>query len=82
MNRYAVIRNGSECVNVIVWDGVSAYEPPVECALVALTDEFRIGPGWQKVDGSWRPPQPGPAWLWDGTKWIDPDAPEPDPDTE
>lgn len=34
VKRYAVIDATGRCVNVILWDGVTPYEPPPGCTLV------------------------------------------------
>lgn len=70
--KYAVVANG-RVVNVIVWDGVSAYEPGDGLTLAAIpfvdeTDEktgepvrrYTGGIGWDYVDGEFVDNRPVP----------------------
>lgn len=50
---YAVIDSTGLVVNVIVWDGVSPWEPPVEHSVVLLE---KGGIGWKIEDGNFIPP--------------------------
>lgn len=50
--RYAIVKGG-KVVNVILWDGESAY--PVEGELVALGDA-PCGPDWDYSDGEFTAP--------------------------
>lgn len=58
-DQYAVVDGTSLVVNVIVWDGVSEYEPGEGLTLVPLpftehedgTRRYTGGIGWDYVDG-------------------------------
>lgn len=56
--RYAIVDNATKVVqNVIVWDGVTPFNPPAGTTLVNI-DNTLCGPGWiQQTDGSFIPPQ-------------------------
>lgn len=55
--RYAIVDDTTKVVqNVIVWDGVSPYSPPIGSALVSVNNVL-CGTGWiQQPDGSFAPP--------------------------
>lgn len=46
MSRYAIIEN-SIVVNIIEWDGVSKYTPPVNTTLIDITSSCDIGWSYQ-----------------------------------
>lgn len=55
MSNYFVIRESDQkIVNVIVWDGVSPWEPDEGHYIELAVNSARMG--WQKVDGGWTPP--------------------------
>jgi hypothetical protein len=76
--RYLEVNADSVVVNIVVWDGVAAYEP-AGVSLVACDDAPGVSYGWRKVDGQWIPPQLYPSWTWDGSEWVAP-VPQPDGD--
>lgn len=46
-------------VNIIVWDGVSSYNPPGVTSLVPCHENPGVSYGWKLVDGEWvAPPSP------------------------
>ena len=56
---YLVIDANSVVINVIVWDGVSAYDIE-SCTLEPQADGVWIG--WRRDDaGMWQPPSPDPS---------------------
>lgn len=56
--KYAIVDDSTKVVqNMIVWDGVTPFTPPIETTLVNV-DNTVCGPGWiQQPDGSFIPPQ-------------------------
>ena len=54
--RYLVINKQGYVENIIIWDGVSRYNPKNKTLLAA--NEAPIGAtfGWQLVDGEWIAP--------------------------
>jgi len=60
---YAVVDN-STIVNLIVWDGVSAYAPPNGATLKTLSSlPSGIQIGWTLSGGVWSAPAPAPVDL-------------------
>lgn len=48
MNTYAVIRIEDNIVdNVVIWDGVTEWQPPANHVLQQLDDHLSGGIGWQ-----------------------------------
>lgn len=43
-------------VNVIVWDGVSPYQPPPGGQLLACSEHDGVRVGWRLVSGEWVAP--------------------------
>ncbi len=43
-------------VNVIVWDGVSPYQPPPGGQLLACSEHDGVSFGWRLVSGEWIAP--------------------------
>jgi hypothetical protein len=43
--RYAVIDIDGTVVNVIVWDGVTPYDPGEGLTLVPMAEDSTVGPG-------------------------------------
>lgn len=37
---YAIIDENNTILNIIIWDGVSPYTPPIGTSVVLLTDEL------------------------------------------
>ena len=54
--RYLEVNPDNVVVNIVVWDGVSKYEPK-GISLVACDDAPGVSYGWRKVDGEWVPPE-------------------------
>jgi hypothetical protein len=50
---YAIIDSTGLVVNVIEWDGIKPWQPPVDHTAIPLTDG---GIGWTFVDGQFVPP--------------------------
>ena len=75
MPNYA-IHDGMTVHNVIVCDTQGLAEEVTGMQAVETDGVPWIG--WTMHDGEWRPPQPGPAYVWDGAAWIEPE-PEPAP---
>lgn len=58
MGRYLEINDRGRVSNVIVWDGVTPYNPD-GVTLVNVDDAPEgCGYGWQLVDGVWVAPEP------------------------
>jgi hypothetical protein len=55
MANYAIVDSNNIVVNVITWDGVSNWSPPVNTQLILITD----------ITGS-----VSPKWTWNGTIFI------------
>ena len=53
---WLVIRN-DRVVNVIVWDGISPYDPGDGIELVPSDDTPGVGIGWTRIDGTWTAPE-------------------------
>lgn len=53
MAKYAVIDGNGLVVNLVDWDGVSAWAPPEGCTAVQTT---MAGPGWSFADGVFTAP--------------------------
>jgi len=49
--RYAIIQSNI-VQSVAVWDGVTEWQPPSGCELVALTDAEPCGGGWTYEAGA------------------------------
>ena len=73
MRKYA-IHDGATVHNVIVCDTQGLAEEVT--GMQAVETEGVPWIGWTLVDGEWRPPQPGPEYVWDGAAWV---VPEPEP---
>lgn len=56
--RYAIV-NGTDVVNVIVWDGEEEYVPPEGYFVVPAPDEVSVG--WTYVDGEFHSPNIPPV---------------------
>jgi hypothetical protein len=49
-------------VNIVVWDGVSDYQPQGIAQLLPCVEHPNVSFGWQRVDGGWiAPPEPEPV---------------------
>jgi hypothetical protein len=57
--RYAIVEDATKVVvNIIVWDGVSAYTPPTGTTLINV-ENIPCDIGWiQQPDGSFAPQAP------------------------
>lgn len=78
MNRYVVTRDSDGmCINAIVLDDPSAYDPGPGLRVHPRAGDEWIG--WSFVDGRWRPPRPFPSWSWVDGAWA---APVPMPDDD
>jgi hypothetical protein len=53
---YAVVKD-ELVINTIVWDGITAWDPPEDCVAV-LTGDSGAGIGWGYVNGQFIPPAP------------------------
>jgi hypothetical protein len=60
MSNYAMVENGV-VVNIIVWDGVTPYNPGPQYTLVIVPDGVfcAIGYLWDATSGFTAPPQTG-----------------------
>jgi hypothetical protein len=56
MRYFEVIESEQRVVNVIIYDGVSPYTPPVGQYLISEIDEPNINMNWTKIDGVWTAP--------------------------
>jgi hypothetical protein len=57
--RYLELNSQGVVVNVVVWDGVSHYEPAGIAQLLPCDQHPGISFGWTKVEGGWiAPPEP------------------------
>lgn len=56
--RYLVINPEGYVINIIIWDGVSRYNPRQNTLLVEDDAPKGVSFGWKLVDGQWiAPPQ-------------------------
>lgn len=53
---YAVVDATNFVINIIVWDGESPWQPPVDCTAVQIPPDSAAGIGWNYVDGKFVPP--------------------------
>ena len=53
--RYLVINEQGYVENIIIWDGVSRYNPKNKTLLLESEAPTGATFGWQKVDGEWIP---------------------------
>jgi hypothetical protein len=56
MVNYAVISDQGQVINVIVWDGVSVWQPPEGCTVEPIFEGSSAGIGWSYADGEFTPP--------------------------
>lgn len=54
LNKWLVIQDDT-VINIIVWDGVSAWAPPDGCTIIPAEDQT-ICIGWKIVDNVWVAP--------------------------
>jgi|LakMenEpi03Aug12_release.lakeMendotaPanAssembly.Ray.scaffolds.fasta_scaffold1749372_2 hypothetical protein len=60
MPNYAVVNADNVVENIIVWDEVSAWEPP-EGRFIVKSEEIPCSIGWHHKDGVFTaPPEPEP----------------------
>jgi hypothetical protein len=51
--RYAIVQDG-QVVNVILWDGMTAYDAP--STPIAIPDDLAVCPGWSYDGSNWTAP--------------------------
>jgi len=52
MNKYFVVRESDdEIINIVIWDGISAWQPDAGQYLEPFQEG--VGIGYGKVDGEW-----------------------------
>ena len=56
MRYFEILESEQRVVNVIIYDGVSPYTPPVGQYLLSETETPGIAVGWKKIDGVWTAP--------------------------
>lgn len=57
--RYLELNAQGVVVNIVVWDGVSHYEPAGIAQLLPCDQHPGVSFGWTKVEGGWiAPPEP------------------------
>ena len=70
MNRYLNIRKSDGLVtDVIIWDGVSPWQPFDGYYVLPESNHPDARPGWRKISGGWESP-PTRNHYWNGTEWI------------
>lgn len=57
-DRYAVVDESGEVVNVILWDGIDEYDPGEGVTLRPLGEKDPVGPGHRVVAGKYVAPEP------------------------
>lgn len=57
---YAVLNSDSLVVNVVVFNGIDAWNPPEGCTSVEIPEDSGAGIGWSYVDGEFVSPEPPP----------------------
>jgi len=57
---YAVLNSDSLVVNVVVFNGIDAWNPPEGCTCVEIPKDSGAGIGWSYVDGEFVSPEPPP----------------------
>lgn len=68
---WAVIDDGVISNTIVADDAFADQIRPDHDDVVEVTDLVpRPGVGWSVHSGGYRPPQPGPSWVWDGTSWV------------
>lgn len=56
--RYTVINEQNEIVNIIIYDGISVYDPGVGLRLFPVSDDTFVDVGWiWTVNGPQPPPE-------------------------
>ena len=53
---YAIIDINNLVVNVVIWDGQSAWQPSDNCVAVQIPLNSEAGIGWSYIDGEFTPP--------------------------
>jgi hypothetical protein len=54
--RYLELNSQGVVVNVVVWDGVSHYEPAGIAQLLPCDEHPNVSFGWTKIEGGWQAP--------------------------
>lgn len=52
--RYAVVDPHGRVTNVVLWDGESAWRPPIGCVAIPCPDDVQIG--WVRDGDEWKWP--------------------------
>lgn len=55
-NAYLELDHTGRVINMIVWDGLTPYNPPGVAQLLKCDENPGVGIGWQLVDGEWISP--------------------------
>ena len=56
MNNYAIVDASNLVVNVIVWDGIAPWAPPVNCVPFIIPTESPAAIGWTYLAGEFHAP--------------------------
>ena len=56
MNNYAIVDASNLVVNVIVWDGIAPWVPPLDCVAVLIPTASTAAIGWTYLDGDFQAP--------------------------
>ena len=60
--RYLELNAAGVVVNIVVWDGITPYQPEGITQLLPCVEHPGVSYGWNKVEGGWiAPPEPEPA---------------------
>ncbi len=54
--RYLIINEQGYVENIVIWDGVSPYNPKNKTLLLQSEAPVGVTFGWQKLDGEWIAP--------------------------
>lgn len=56
--KYLELNAEGVVTNIIIWDGVSPYEPPGVAQLLPCSQHPGVGYGWKRVANNWQAPLP------------------------
>lgn len=56
MKRWLELNQNNVVVNIIIWDGKTAYNPD-GITLMSCEDNPNASFGWKVIDGEWSPPE-------------------------